>query len=298
MTIDQLRAFDAIVRLGTFAAAARELGRVPSALTYAVKQLESDLGVSLFERGGRRVSLTPAGRRLLENARRVLAETRELERAARDLAGGWEAQLHVVVDGALPPYILSRCVARFSQPDVPTLLRVDVEYQEGVLERIERDDADLALYLGFDRDTEAAQWECVPLPPLPFVLVAASSHPLAAGPAGADERAHFAEVVVRDSSSVFADAPKPSYLGSHNVVVLSDFHAKRVALLDGAGFGWMPAHLVRDDLEAGTLAVLDAELARWTYAPVRIARRGRSGARGARLFLDTLQAALADVQEF
>ena len=158
--------------------------------------------------------------------------------------------------------------------------------------------ADLALYLGFDRDTEAAQWECVPLPPLPFVLVAASSHPLAAGPAGADERAHFAEVVVRDSSSVFADAPKPSYLGSHNVVVLSDFHAKRVALLEGAGFGWMPAHLVRDDLEAGTLAVLDAELARWTYAPVRIARRGRSGARGARLFLDTLQAALADVQEF
>ena len=92
-TLDQLRALDAIDRGGSFAAAARELHRVPSAVTYLVRNLETTLGLTLFERTGRGAVLTAEGRHVLEYARDVLARARALESAARDLAGGWEAEL-------------------------------------------------------------------------------------------------------------------------------------------------------------------------------------------------------------
>jgi DNA-binding transcriptional LysR family regulator len=76
-TLDQLVALDAIARGGSFAAAARELNKVPSAITYLKQELESSLGVELFERKGRGVVITPAGGRLLAAARDTLAQTRD-----------------------------------------------------------------------------------------------------------------------------------------------------------------------------------------------------------------------------
>lgn len=297
-TLDQLRALDAIDRGGSFAAAARELHRVPSAVTYLVRNLEAALGLTLFERTGRGAVLTAEGRHVLEHARDVLARATELAAAARDLAGGWEGELRVVVDGALPMQPLTACLARFARPDVPTRLRIDVEYQEGVLERMQRDDADIGLYLGFDTDAQAVGWERTALPTLEVLLVAAADHALATGPCDDAARAAFAELVVRDSAERFAAQPKPSFIGSRNVVMMSDFHAKRVALLAGAGFGWIPRHLVADDLAAGRLAVLDIEPHAWTYRPVRIAASGRSPGRAARLFVETLDASLDGVREF
>lgn len=297
-TLDQLRALDAIDRGGSFAAAARELHRVPSAVTYLVRNLEATLGLSLFERTGRGAVLTAEGRQVLEHARDVLARARALDVAARDLAGGWEAELRVVVDGALPMQPLTACLVRFARPDVPTRLRIDVEYQEGVLERMQRDDADIGLYLGFDTDAQAVGWERTALPSLQVVLVAAADHPLATGPCDDTARAAFAELVVRDSAERFAAQPKPSFMGSRNVVMMSDFHAKRVALLAGAGFGWVPRHLITDDLSARRLALLDVDQNTWTYRPVRITALDRSLGRAARVFLETLDDAVSGIQNF
>lgn len=79
-TLDQLQVLDAIDRRGTFAAAAAELHRVPSAVSYAVRTLEEELGLSLFERLGNRTALSAEGRRILEAGRRVLAEATQRER--------------------------------------------------------------------------------------------------------------------------------------------------------------------------------------------------------------------------
>src|SRR5450756_1507445 len=68
LTLDALQVMDAIERKGSFAAAAAELHRVPSALTYTVQKLEQDLDVLLFDRGGHRARLTPAGQELMRKA--------------------------------------------------------------------------------------------------------------------------------------------------------------------------------------------------------------------------------------
>ena len=65
---------DTIARTGSFAAAARELGKVPSALTYSVRQLEDALDVLLFDRSSRQAQFTAAGEELLNEGRRLLAE--------------------------------------------------------------------------------------------------------------------------------------------------------------------------------------------------------------------------------
>lgn len=292
-TLDQLRALDAAARTGSFAGAARELHRVPSAITYLVQELEGTVGVELFARGGRGAVLTPAGQRVHEAARDVLGSMRALENLAADLAGGWEAELHVVVDGALPMAPLIACLALFAERAVPTRLRVDVEFQEGVLDPLRNGRADVGLYLGFDSEADAAGFDRAALPPMELILVAAPGHALATGPFEAERSDRFAELVVRDTSHRFEQLAKPSFLGSRNVVYLSDFPSKRVALLAGAGWGWIPTHLVADDLAEGRLVVLQREPARWLYRPELVTPQTRPLGRAGRLFVERALAEFA-----
>ena len=133
--LDQLLVLDTIIRTGSFAAAAKALYRVPSAITYAIRNLEEALGTPLFEREGRRSVLTPTGTRLLEQARAILGEARSLDRLADELAGEWEPTVHVVADGALPITTIVKGVQLFLGRGLPTRVRLDIECQDGVIER-------------------------------------------------------------------------------------------------------------------------------------------------------------------
>lgn len=219
----------------------------------------------------------------------MLVHARSLESLALSLAGGWEGTLRVVVDGALPMGPVSTCIAALSQPEVPTTLRVDIEYQEGVLDRIERDGADIGLYLGFDTEQQAAAYEAMSLPALEFVLVAAAHHPLVTAKHAVDRR-RISELVVRDSADRFRKNPKKPHNAGQNVVYLSDFYSKSIAIRAGAGVGWVPRHLVDQELENGQLAVVPGEDSTWTYEPLVIWPKDRPLRRAGALFVETLRA--------
>lgn len=72
LNLESLRVMDAIERRGSFAAAAEELGRVPSALSYTIQKLEEEMGVILFDRSEHRTKFTNVGRLLLERGRTLL----------------------------------------------------------------------------------------------------------------------------------------------------------------------------------------------------------------------------------
>ena len=289
-TLDQLLALESIARTGSFAAAAADLHKVPSAVSYAIQTLESALGVELFDRTRRKAVLTDAGHRVLTLAGVIIADARHLERVASELQDGWEPELHVIVDGALPMNAVLACIRRFSDPDIPTHLRLEVEFQEGVVDRFEEANGDLAMVLGFDGNGDADGYRCMALEPLDLMLVAASSHPLIGQPASAEVRAAHAELVVRDSSPKFNRRAKQSFIGSGNVVYLSDFHSKRIGLIEGAGYGWIPKHFIEDDLKEGRLQQLDAETNFWTYSPQVIVKNGRKIGRAGQIFLETIGA--------
>ncbi|HND30269.1 MAG TPA: LysR family transcriptional regulator, partial [Myxococcota bacterium] len=177
-SLDQLLVLDTIVQTGSFAAAARVLHRVPSAISYTVQALEDALGVPLFDRSGHRAVLTPAGARLLEEGRELLRRARQLDQLAATLGEGWEPELRVVVDGALPLEPVTDALKIFVERRIPTRVHLDVEYQDGVLERFDSDHADLMLALGIE---DGGRLRGTPLPPLEMLLVVGCSHPLATG---------------------------------------------------------------------------------------------------------------------
>ena len=101
LTPDALAMMEAIAQSGSFAAAARQLGKVPSALTYSVRQLEDALDVLLFDRRSRQATLTAAGQELLDEGRRLLEEIDAVANRVKRVATGWEAQLTIAVDDVI-----------------------------------------------------------------------------------------------------------------------------------------------------------------------------------------------------
>src|SRR6201990_343921 len=121
LTPDALAMMDTIARTGSFAAAARELGKVPSALTYNVRQLEDALDVLLFDRRSRQAKLTAAGEELLNEGRRLLEQVDAVANRVKRVATGWETQLTLVRDGVVSPLtVFEICEAFYA-------LKVEIE---------------------------------------------------------------------------------------------------------------------------------------------------------------------------
>ena len=94
--------FAAVADAGSFRAAARQLSRVQSAVSHAIANMESELGVSLFDRQGRRPVMTPQGQALLANARDILLRVDAMRARAQGLGEGVELELPLVVDTLFP----------------------------------------------------------------------------------------------------------------------------------------------------------------------------------------------------
>ena len=127
-TLDQLSVFLAIVETGSFAAAARRLGRATSVISYAIANLESQLGVTLFVRAGaRKPVLTDAGRAILSDSRGIAIALDGLLAKARGLTSGLEAEVSLVVDVMLPAKKLVKALDDFHRKFPTVALRLSVE---------------------------------------------------------------------------------------------------------------------------------------------------------------------------
>jgi DNA-binding transcriptional LysR family regulator len=267
LALDSLVVLDAIDRRGSFAAAAAELDRVPSAITYAVRRLEDDLDVLLFDRRGHRARLTPAGRALLDAGRELLRAAGEIEYRVKRIATGWEAELRIAVDTVVPAAAVWPLVAAFyadcrERGAAHTRLRIGTEVLGGTWEALADGRADLAI--GAVGDPPAGGgYRVRPLAELASVFVVAPHHPLAdaAEPIPvAAIRAHRV-VVAADSSRRLP--PRTLGLGdSQDTLTVADLPAKVAAQLAGLGCGFVPAHFVADHVRAGRLVVKAVDEAR------------------------------------
>src|SRR5262245_44387377 len=113
VTLDQWRALISVVDSGGYEKAAEALKKSQSSVTYAVQQLQSELGVKAFEVKGRKAVLTATGQFLYRRARTLVDEAEATERAARTLSAGWEAEIGIAVDVAFPVWLMLECLERF-----------------------------------------------------------------------------------------------------------------------------------------------------------------------------------------
>src|SRR5882762_5956809 len=121
-TLDQLQVFLTVVDVGSFAGAARRLGRATSVISYSIANLEAQLGVMLFDRKStRKPQLTEAGRTVLADARAVANDVDGLRAKVKGLLQGLEAEVHIVIDVMLPPHRLVDALKSFRR-EFPTVL--------------------------------------------------------------------------------------------------------------------------------------------------------------------------------
>ena len=178
ISLDALLTVDTIARRGTFSAAAKELYRVPSTISYTVSKLEEDLGVQLFERFGPRVVLTPAGEELLKEGRYLLKAAGDLESRVRRVASGWETEFTLGMDSALSPLGLQDEIRAFYEVADQTRLRIVREALSGAWESLLDRRVDL-LVGGAGEGPSGGGYTAEPLGTMSFVFVVAPTHPLA-----------------------------------------------------------------------------------------------------------------------
>ena len=276
--LEALEVLDAIDRHGSFAAAAASLYRVPSAISYTVNQLETELGIHVFDRSGHRAVLTPAGRLLLDEGRRILLATRELAAAARRQADHWEPELKIAIDATQQPGDLWPLIAEFSAAHPAINVRMNEEVLAGSWEALVDERVDLAI--GVTDPPANASIQRTLFGRIEFVFCCAPDHPLARAPAPLSEdaiRAHRA-LVVADTARRFAPRSGNLIDGQPRLTV-SSMRTKIEALESGLGVGYCPRRWVADALEEKRLIALDTAprpIARDTYLLWRRGERGRA----------------------
>lgn len=262
LTLDALETLSTIAEAGSFARAAERLHRVPSALTYTVNKIESDLGVAIFDRSGKRPELTAAGRELIQQGRELLRQAESLETRVKRVAQGWEPQLTIAVDEVLPLARLFPFVSEFDALVCGTRIRFTQEVLTGTWDALIDRRADLAVAApgnppaGFDLESRD-------IGDVPFVYAVAPIHPLAEAeePIPARLMARYRAVVAADSSRRLPVGTR-GVQSNQDMLIVPTLAAKLEAQLLGLGAGFLPEYLARPEVERGRLLIKQVDMPR------------------------------------
>jgi DNA-binding transcriptional LysR family regulator len=257
VSLDQLRTFIAAVDEGSFSAAGRRLGRAQSVVSQTMANLESQLAVRLFERGGRLPVLTAAGKALLTDARTVAHSMDLFKARARGLAGGLEPEVSIVVDVMFPTEVLTSAVAAFHAEFPNTPLRISVDGLGAVIAPVL--DGRCAFGIRGTLPISPPELTTEHLLVIGYQWVVSPSHPLAAKPRPirSEELSGHVQLVLSDRSNLSEGRDLGVF--SPRTWRLSDLGAKHAFLRAGFGWGGMPLHVVETDLATGALVPLTIE---------------------------------------
>ena len=251
-----LEVVDAVARNGSFTAAAAELNRVPSAISYQVRQLEAWLAVPLFERRHRDVELTPAGRLFVDEARVLIKKMISTRRQCQQVANGWSGQLRVAVDRIVKPQRTRQLVVDFYRAFPDTELIIQGEVFNGVWDALADGRADVAIgattavpvggRFSF-RDMGTLPWHCV----------VSCHHPLASVDSALNDEAlrPYPALCIEDTSR---NLPKRDTwtLDNQRRLVVPDWTCAIDCLCEGLCVGMLPAHMASSAIAENRLTVL------------------------------------------
>lgn len=264
ITPEALALIRSVATQGSMAAAARELGLVPSAVTYRVRQIEDALDVLLFDRSAKQARITPAGEELLQGGEHVLQELDAVARRVQRVATGWEPQLTIAADSLISKRTMFElCEAFFASGEKnsppPTRLRIQGETLSGTWHALLDGQADLAIG-GVVEGMAQAGVQAKPLGDVPFVFAVAPHHPLASA------KQPLQDAVIQEHRIVaVADSTRRKQsvtvgiLPGQDVLTVSTMPDKLEAQLRGLGCGFVPHCIARPYVESGRLVLLTTE---------------------------------------
>ena len=258
---DELAMLMAIRETGSLSRAAAHLGKAPSTISHAARQLEERYDALLFDRRRYRLQLTPAGQLLAEEALRLSEDVSRLAQRVKQVAGGWEDRLHIVTDELIEFENVASVIRAFDTLGSGVRLRVTHEVLGGTWEALREGRADLII--GATNEPPAIpslRW--IELGALEWVFAMSPRHPLAKtkGPLDREMILRHRAIVVADSARRTADIRGYGVQSGQATLAVPSMRAKAHAQCEALGIGWLPKARVSSLIENGELTTPVAEI--------------------------------------
>lgn len=250
IALDQWRALVSVVESGTYATAALAIHKSQSSLTYAVQKLERVLGIRAFELKGRKAQLTAAGEVLYRRGKALLDEAERLEKAAAQLAAGWEPELRLAVEILFPTWLLLKAFEAFALERPETRIELFESVMGGTEEALVQRQVHFAI-----GPTVPPGFIGTPLLSMRMVPAAHPDHPLhrLGRPLNVTDLKGQRHLVVRETGS---RRDKETSVVTHQRWTFSNKATSIRAATLGLGFAWYPEDNIREELANGQLKLL------------------------------------------
>jgi DNA-binding transcriptional LysR family regulator len=259
ISIEALLVLDAIEYRGSYAAAAEQLNKVPSALSYIVQKLEEQLNVTIFQRQGRRAVLTAAGRHLLVEGRKVLSSINSLSEQTQTIANGWEPKIRIACDSIIDIKPIFKGLHRFLDEHQTIEIDVQEEVLNGTWEALIEDRVDLVIGAPSPIPNQKGI-RATKIGEMDSVLVANKTHELShvKQPVKSEQLTKYRSVIVHDSAQHEIPWSVNMIEGSQQFFVSSIAH-KIEAITAGIGIGYLPQKMLQPHFAAGQLIQIELE---------------------------------------
>lgn len=259
VSLRQLRVFEAVARLLSYTRAAEELHLTQPAVSMQVRQLEEEAGLALFERLGKRIVLTEAGRELHDYSRQINRSLIEMEEVLESLRGVNRGHLQLAVASTVN-YFAPRLLAVFQKRYPGINLSLDVTNREALVQMLDANAVDLVL-MGQPPSDVAV--DATPFMENPLMIIAPPDHVLAGECDVPLERVAKEIFVMREPGSGTRQAMERLFseqgLSIRQGMQMTRNEALKQAVRSGLGLGVVSMHTIELELETGRLVTLDVE---------------------------------------
>ncbi len=280
VTLDQWKAFQAVVECGGYAQAAEQLHKSQSTLSYAVQKLEHSLGVNVLRVEGRKAQLTKEGEVLLRRSKQLLEDAALIERVAHSLSLGVEAVVNLAVDVLFLHNDLFLMMDEFSKQYPDTRIEV--------METVMSGGHDLLLAGAVDvliTATVPSGFVGNALMRIELVCVAAREHPLnqLSRKVSHEDLKQQRQIVTRDSGQQRKqNAP---WLEAEQRWTVTNMSTAIRAIGQGLGFAWIPVRHIEEELKTGKLKAVNLEQGASRFVQLYLVYKDKDGAGPATRYL-------------
>ena len=258
-TFRQLRVFNEVARQLSFVRAAENLHLTPPAVTMQIKELESQVGMPLFDRSGKKVSLTTTGEYMVVYARKILALLKDAEDASARLQ---RAEIGLLTVGMVSTaeYFMMRMLSDFRERHAGVDIRVCTGNREQLVKMLQNNEVDIAV---MGQPPTELQTRTEPFAAHPLVFVAASDHPLMQREQLTADDLRPYEFIVREQGSGTRVAMQ-KFFTDHRVeprlqMQVNSNETLKQAVMAGLGLGFVSLHTIGSELDHGQIAILEVQ---------------------------------------
>lgn len=250
INLDHLNAFVTVCESGGVNIAAEKLFKSPSTISHALSKLQTQLALKLFEQIGRKLHLTEPGEAVLKQAKILLDEKQNLLNIADHLQQGRKREIALAVDAIFPHDLLLAALSDFVERYPLCHIKLHEAVLSGAEEQLLSGQADICVAYRIPQGVLGEK-----LIDIPFVPVVSPEHPLAGQSSITSQSlAKQRQVVISDSGQ--QDKVDSGWLKAAQRWTVSNMYTAIEVIRSGLAFGWIPEHLIRQELESGALLPL------------------------------------------